>query len=317
MRGRDGERWRDAVQWLAVTVLVGSGGPACNDARDDGTSVGAGTVPTTAPDDESTAAAVDTTAGQRLDLGADTAATEGDVDGTDDCTQDVDIVFVMDVSTSMGPLLDALADEILVVDEALAALGLPNPPHYGLVVFVDDAAILGVGAPYPDVATLQQDFQSWSAFTSTDAQIGGGEPNSTWPENSLDALYLAAAGFQWRPAGDATLRMIIHTTDDTFWDGPTTANGESIAHGYDEVVGALQQRSIRTFSFAGQIGGSCECEDVTPGWSTPYQGKTPIPEATDGDVFDIDLVLAGQLSLSAAINDAVGQTMCQPYTPVG
>ncbi len=79
MRGRDGERWRDAVQWLAVTVLVGSGGPACNDARDDGTSVGAGTVPTTAPDDESTAAAVDTTAGQRLDLGAETAATEGDV----------------------------------------------------------------------------------------------------------------------------------------------------------------------------------------------------------------------------------------------
>lgn len=308
---RRGARW-------GMGLWLGAVGLACTDARDDGASDGAATVPTTTPDDgESTAVAIDTSAGQRLDLGDGATATEGDVDGTDDCTQDVDIVFVMDVSTSMGPLLDALADEILVVDEALAALGLPNPPHYGLVVFVDDAAILGVGAPYPDVATLQQDFQSWSAFTSTDAQIGGGQANSTWPENSLDALYLAAAGFQWRPAGDATLRMIIHTTDDTFWDGPTTANGESIAHGYDEVVGALQQRSIRTFSFAGQLGGSCACEDVTPGWSTPYQGKTPIPEATDGDVFDIDLVLAGQLSLSAAINDAVGQTMCQPYTPVG
>lgn len=318
--GRTGRR-----NWWAVAAVFGS---ACGDIRDeeDTTSPSSTIATTTAStsdpsgetDPSDATSTPESTGGMtKLDVGFDTAATEADVDGTDDCTQDIDIVFVMDVSTTMGPFLSTLADEILVVDEAIAALGLPNAPHYGLVVFVDDAAILNMGAPYGDVNTLRADFMQWSAFTSSNQQVNGGNQNSTWPENSLDALFLAAAGFQWRPAGDGTLRMIIHTTDDTFWNGPTMGNGLPIAHGYDEVVDTLQQGSIRTFTFSSQIGGSCECEDVTPGWSTPYQGKPTIPEATDGSVFDLDLVLAGQLSLSAAINGAIDETMCEPYTPVG
>ena len=250
----------------------------------------------------------------RLDVGE--GGTMGD-DPDDDpvaCDEDVDIVFVMDVSTSMGPFLSTLADEILVVDQALAALELPNPPHYGLVVFVDDTALLGGGAPYADVATLQDDFRMWSTFTSTNQQVAGGNSNSTWPENSLDALHAAAAGFQWRQ--DAA-RLVIHTTDDTFWEGPSTQNGVAIQHDYAGTVDALQSREIRVFSFAAQIGGSCECEDVTPGWSAPYLGMPAIPEATDGDVFDIDLVLAGQVSLADAINGAIETSMCDPYDPIG
>lgn len=298
-----------------LTLVIGSVA-ACAEPREDPEATTA-PLTTAATDVTTTSSGGDTTGEIKLDLGGGTFATEGDVDGTDDCQQDIDIVFVMDVSTSMGPVLSTLADEILVVDEAIAALGLPNPPHYGLVVFVDDAVILNMGEPYADVATLRADFMEWSAFTSSNQQVGGGNANSTWPENSLDALFVGGAGFQWRAAGDATLRMIIHTTDDTFWDGPTNANGVAIVHGYDEVVDTLQQATIRTFSFASQIGGSCECEDVTAGWSTPYQTKPPIPEATDGAVFDLDLVLAGQLSLSAAISGAIDDTMCQPYTPVG
>jgi hypothetical protein len=303
--------------WLLPLTLAS----ACSDARDEHDTVAsAATTVTTAAgssdDGPSSSAAVADT-GMLLDIGAATNATEADVDGTDDCVQDIDIVFVMDVSTSMGPFLSKLAEEILVVDQALAELGLPNPPHYGLAVFVDDAALLNMGAPYPDAPALHDEFVTWSAFTSTNSQVSGGGSNSTWPENSLDALYAAAAAFQWRPAGDDTLRLIIHTTDDTFWNGPTMADGVNILHGYDETVDALQQAEIRTFSFTAQIGGSCECEDVTPGWSAPYQGKPALPEATDGGVFDIDLVLAGQLSLSAAINGLVEDTMCEPYTPVG
>jgi hypothetical protein len=160
------------------------------------------------------------------------------------------------------------------------------------------------------------DFTEWSAFTSSNQQVGGGGFNSTWPENSLDALYAAASGFQWRPA-ESTLRIVIHTTDDTFWDGPTTGDGVAIQHGYADTVMALQERQIRVFSFAAQIGGMCECEDVTPGWSTPYLGQEAMPQATGGAVFDIDLVLADQVSLSAAIPDAVEDTMCDPYPPVG
>ncbi len=174
--------------------------------------------------------------------------------------------------------------------------------------------LLNGGAPYDSVATLQQDFNDWSAFTSTSSQVSGGGFNSTWPENSLDAIYLAAAaGFQWRPM-EGTLRLVIHTTDDTFWNGPTTADGVEIQHGYGETVMALQSREIRDFSFAAQIGGQCECENVTPGWSSPYMGMPAIPEAAGGLVYDIDLVLAQQVSLADALTGR-GRARCASRNP--
>jgi len=232
------------------------------------------------------------------------------------CDQDVDVVFVMDVSTTMGPFLATLSDEILAVDQALAGYDLPSAPHYGLAVFVDDAALLNTGTPYADVSGLQADFVTWGDFTASNQQVGGGNSNSTWEENSLDALALAAAGFQWRPA-ETTLRVIIHTTDDTFWDGPTTGNGVSIVNSYADTVDALQGAQIRVFSFADDIGGSCECEDVTSGWSTPYMGSPSIPEATDGGVFAIGQILSGAVSLSDAIASSVESSICDPYNPVG
>ena len=320
---------RTRIRFVAVGLVA----IACGDTRESDSGAD-GTAPTlsasasaTEGDDDGDTAGTEGASASADDDDASADGSEGpkfDVENMGDggvnpdtgtsCEEDIDIVFVMDVSTSMGPFLSKLADEILVVDEAIAALGLPNPPHYGLVVFVDDAAILNAGASYGDVEMLRADFMEWSAFTSSNYQVGGGNYNMTWPENSLDALYLAAAGFQWRPE---TLRMIIHTTDDTFWDGPTMQNGVAIQHGYEEVVEALQDREIRMFTFAAQIGGQCECEDVTPGWSAPYMGLPPIPESTDGEAFDIDLVLAGQLSLSAAINGAIEDNMCEPYPPQG
>jgi hypothetical protein len=310
---------------LNAVAFVAAWGIACAEPRDelDPTTVTppATTEPPSSTGSEaeaSTASAQsegDSTGGTKLDVLPPTELPNPTESGTN-CDQDVDIVFVMDVSTSMGPFLDQLATEIIFVDEALDAMDLPGDPHYGLVVFVDDAALLNGGAPYDSVATLQQDFNDWSAFTSTNGQVAGGGFNNTWPENSLDAIYLAAAGFQWRPM-ESTLRLVIHTTDDTFWDGPTVGNGVAIQHGYAETVMALQQREIRDFTFAAQIGGMCECENVTPGWSSPYMGMTPIPEATGGLVYDIDLVLAGQVSLADALTEAVETTMCEPYPPVG
>lgn len=301
---------------LVCTLALGCGDPADSDPAT--TSPASTSISPPATDEGSTTpGSPDGTAdsGPKLDV-APASDMPNITDGGDGCDQDVDIVFVMDVSTTMGPFLDQLATEIIFVDEALDALDLPGEPHYGLVVFVDDAALLNTGVSYDSVALLQQDFMEWSAFTSSNQQVSGGNLNTTWEENSLDALFLAASGFQWRPP-ESTLRLIIHTTDDTFWDGPTTGNGVPIVHSYGETVEALQTREIRTFSFAGTIGGQCECENVTPGWSTPYMGMDPIPEATAGGVYDIDEVLAGVVSLADAIENAVETTMCEPYPPVG
>ncbi len=312
--------------WLgrgSVALLVASG---CEEPRDDETNSGpvsitlgnsAGGSETGSIDDDDVDGASSSDGTPKLDVGsAPTTGQDPDGEGPNLCEQDIDIVFVMDVSTSMGPFLDTLATELFTVDQALAELDLPSPPHYGLVVFVDDIALLGAGAPYADAAALRADFEQWSDFTSSNQQVGGGNSNSTWPENSLDALHAAASGFQWRPV-DSTLRIVIHTTDDTFWEGPSTQNGVSIEHGYAQTVQALQDQQIRVFSFTAEVGGSCECDDVTAGWQAPYQGNPPIPQATDGGQFDIDGVLAGQLSLSEAINESVEGAVCDPYEPVG
>lgn len=259
-----------------------------------------------------TASESDASTGPKLDL--DTSTTGGTAETGEVCNQDVDIVFVMDVSTTMGPFLDKLEQEINAVDAALNQLTLPSPPQYGLVVFVDDVLISNAGAPYTDVNQLRADFEMWNTHTSTNQQVAGGTSNSTWHENSLDGLFLAASAFQWRPAAD-TLRLIIHTTDDTFWDGPTTGNGIAIQHGYAETVAQLQLEQVRVFSFAALIGGSCNCDDVSPGWSSPYMGMESIPEATGGGWWNIDEVLADNISLSASIDAAVEDTMCVPYPP--
>ena len=277
--------------------------PSATTGPDDGTTAGPGSSGETAESGPNV----------YFDLGPIPDEPGGKVPG---CQSAIDIVFVMDVSTTMGEFLGLMADEMLAVAAAIQALELPTTPHYGLAVFVDDAALLNDGMPYDDANALRDDFIYWSDFTSSNQQVGGGNSNSTWTENSLDALYLAATEFDWRPA-NTTTRIVIHTTDDTFWDGPTVGNGENILHGYEETVEAMQDAMVRGYSFADTIGGACECTDVSMGWSTPYLGMTPMPEATDGGVYDINQILGGTVSLADAINTAVEESYCDPYEPVG
>jgi hypothetical protein len=234
--------------------------------------------------------------------------------GTGECDDSVDVVFVMDVSTSMGPFLDKLAQEVLVVDQAVKQLEPNAPPRYGLVVFVDDVTFVNSGQPYTDILQLQQDFKYWSNFTSSNKQTSGTGSNSTWPENSLDALYVAAQDFPWRPSAQ-TLRMIIHTTDDTFWNGPTFQDGVQIQHSYVATLAKLQEQKVRVFSFAAELGGPLGWDDVKPGWFTGYQGMPPIPSAgaTGGNAWDINKVMQGTISLSDAINTAIEESRCEPY----
>ena len=289
---------------LVGTALVAA---ACSANSDDNEFEGS-----TSQGDPSGSGGDSSGAGGNISVGSASGGTTG-TGGQDGCTQNVDIVFVMDVSTSMGPFLDKLAQEMPVVDAAVKQLNLQSTPHYGLVVFVDDMLLVNGGQPYDDVAVLQQDFQQWAGFTSSNTQVSGGGYNSTWPENSLDGLY-GATGFAWRPA-EETLRIVIHTTDDTFWEGPSTQDGVPIAHNYDETVTALQQAQIRVFSFASMLGGPTETTDVSAGWFGPYNGKNSIPEATVGGVFELNQVMSGQISLSASINQAVSDSFCEPYEP--
>jgi hypothetical protein len=278
---------------------------------------------TTTASDPTTGAASDGTSTGDIDpstsIGSETTfASFGETTVGDPlCKQQIDIVFVMDVSTSMIDLLQKLEDEILTVDAKLKTLDVLPDVHYGLVVFVDDTLIINGGAPYADVQALKADFNTWWKFTQSNSQVNGGGFNGDWPENTIDALYTAAFGFQWRPFED-TLRMVIHCTDDTFGEKGANQSGVIIQHTYDETVLALQEREVRVFAFADNdmTGGPGNNQDVSMGFFTPYQGKTPIPDATDGGAFNINKVYTNELSLNAAINDSVEMSLCQQYIPM-
>jgi len=204
----------------------------------------------------------------------------------DNCNQDVDVVFVLDVSGSMIPPLTKLEAEVAKVDAALLTKNLPNPPHYGLVIFVDDVMMMNGGAPYTDIAALRAavtaEINTTNLTAPRQASASVTEANFSWPENSLDALHTAATSFQWRPVA-TTLRTIIHVTDASFWDlaAVSSAAGDpmmlevagaggcsntlvafastctltSSVHSYDETITALRDNSIWVNTFAARTGG--------------------------------------------------------------
>jgi hypothetical protein len=237
---------------------------------------------------------------------------DSDGDGDADCYENLDIVFVLDVSTTMGFILQTLENQI--GDVWTKAMEIDDEPHFGLVVFVDDVTVAGA-QPYPDVASIQADFHQWYTHTSSNEQTTTTKSNVDFPENSLDALHAAAGGFDWRDHHN-TLRVIIHATDDTFREPPATFSGAiPAAHGYDETVDALQEAFIRVASFAAYKGGPVGNADVSLGFLADYEGKPSIPEATDGQAFDLEQVGKGT-SLVDAINDFVLDEICTEYAPI-
>jgi hypothetical protein len=235
---------------------------------------------------------------------------DGDSDTDTECYEQLDIVFVLDVSTTMSGYLSTLESQIGLVWDA--ALELDDDPHFGLVVFVDDVLVANSGQTYASTAAIQTDFHTWYVHTSSNQQTQSSATNGDWPENTLDALYKAATTYDWRPQ-DITLRVIIHATDDTFREYPASfSSGIPVLTTYDEVVSTLQQQQIRVASFAAHLGGPMGNADVEPGFFTDYAGQGAIPASTSGQVFDIDQV-GSTISLADAINEFVIEEFCDPY----
>lgn len=259
-------------------------------------------------------------------------------DGT--CNQDVDIVFVLDVSGSMIPPLTTLEREVDLVDAALATKNLPHPPHYGLVIFVDSAMVLNGGMPYVDVAALKADLQSNIDMTQNNPprQLNGDADNLSWPEDALDGLYVAATEFQWREPVK-TLRTIILITDASFWDIMAPSSGADAEqnmgffpnhvsmHGYDETIAQLRMQQIWVNTFAAKTGGPPDgmmsppshgewrgtSVNVGIGYFEPYNGKPSIADSTGGLAWDIDDVYDMKISLATPINQSIEAHQCAVY----
>ncbi len=226
----------------------------------------------------------------------------------------LDVVFVLDVSTSMTPILGALQDGIADVWDYAA--GLTLFAQFGLVVFVDDVQVTNGGGPWASAAALQAEFAAWRAFCGSEAEPGG-SAGTNWdcPENAIDALWQAADRFSWRPG---STRVVVFATDDTFVEPPATLGSGylPVGHTYADLVTHLRDNQIRVAAFAARDSHNCSIppvHDTQPGFYTPWGGTPSLPEATGGRVFDVEGVRDGTISMSEAINDVILEEYCTPY----
>jgi len=229
------------------------------------------------------------------------------------CYSQLDVVFVMDVSTTMSNILSELEGEIGLVWDFVAGKFPDETPHFGLTVFVDDVLMTNSGQPFGAVGDIKTEFNKWYTHTSTNEQTQSTASNLDWPENSLDALAVSATDFNWRNSAE-TLRIVIHATDDTFLEKPDKFDSNIAAeHTYDETVALLVQEKVRVGAFAAKIGGSTGTTNVEPGFFTDYNSRPSIPEATGGEVYFIEDVKDGTIHMYDSVNTFIENVMCRSY----
>jgi hypothetical protein len=272
-------------------------------------------------------------------------AVDGRLTDAETCEEVIDVVFVLDTSSSMDFVLTKLEQQIAQVVTASNAVAADA--HFGLIVFQDNHVIdstgpLDGGKVHTAATTLQTRFRHYrDVYTANNRNPGDGPTGPTTQnplceENSLDALYAAAADFPWR--NNAT-RVVILATDDTFLERPDNygdRDGDGLTNKTDfpregdypaartlsETVAALRGAKVRVFSFSRITQPSLfeRCgtprrypwTSITDGWTTNYKGAAPIPVQTDGGNFDLDQVRAGTRSLADTINEVVLDSHCNP-----
>lgn len=161
-----------------------------------------------------------------------------------------DIVFVLDVTGSMGNEIAAVRDNIVEFADSLSYQGIEF--QLGMVTFLDN-----IENTYP----FMTDVQKFQSIAAEQFAHGGGDG----PENSLEAL-MYATQFNFRPEAN---RIVIWITDA---DYHITDNVTSLS--INEVSNALVANGIRVFCIG------------TKGFQTVFYD--PIVMNTGGTYYDIN-----------------------------
>jgi hypothetical protein len=232
------------------------------------------------------------------------------------CEAPLDVVLVLDVSSSTPPDLARLRDGAPALFEALSAAS--TDPRLGLVVFVDDALAVDDCAPIAGPEALAAALDEWRAFSSTNTSPVSRIPNVDCVENSLDALATAITGCAWRDGG----RVIVHLTDDTFAERPAVLSGPFgpgvvVTSTYLEVSDALAREGIVLGALArdgagAACGGPTPSPDVGRGFHRPFGAEVSLPERTGGAVWDLDAMRRGELDPVASIAALLERVQCAP-----
>ncbi|MEM1093627.1 MAG: VWA domain-containing protein [Bacteroidota bacterium] len=137
-----------------------------------------------------------------------------------------DVVFVLDVSGSMGNEIAAVRSNIVEFADSLTQRGIDY--RLGLVAFRDAVT---------EVSNFTDDVDSFRGVVGRQTASGGGDR----PENSLDAIDRAAQ-FAFRPTAQ---RVLIWITDADYYEGTTDTRTQ---HTAESIVGTLLREGITLYS---------------------------------------------------------------------
>jgi hypothetical protein len=274
------------------------------------------------PDAGTSDASVDADVDASLDASADVGDVGPPVDAG--CTAPLDVVLVVDVSTSMAADVANIRASIASVWDTAHALS--SDAHLSLVVFVDDALAIDGVPPFPDgggcmpfttADDLGTQLDRWEMFCATNESPVSHLQNHDCAENSLDAIMAGVAC----PLRDGSTRVLVHVTDDTFVERPGVLSGEwgggvHVQFNYVEVTTALTDRHFHVGVF-GQSGVGDDCgaghsPDVGRGFSSDFGTLPSLPEATGGRFWDLREVRAGNVDVATSIDDFLRDVYCAP-----
>ncbi|AKF07791.1 VWA domain-containing protein [Sandaracinus amylolyticus] len=232
------------------------------------------------------------------------------VDARITCDAPLDVVFVIDVSTSMREEAERLRTGVESIWNA--AQDLTSNTQFGLVVFVDDAVAVNGCSPFASIASLQSELMRWRDFCASNRSPSSDLQNTDCTENSLDALHLAATTCPWRAGAT---RVIVHVTDDTFAERPQRlSDAVTVQHTYAEVASELVTRELRVGAFAvpgaGEPCGAGSSPDVGRGFHAPFGAMPSLPMQTRGRAYDLRAVRSGSLDMAASITELLADEYC-------
>ena len=210
----------------------------------------------------------------------------------------IDLVFVVDVSTSMSGHA-ALRTSIDRLFERVASS--PTPVRIGLTTFENDVVLHG-GARFLERDAFFEELdaelvpEAWTPNDALPRHLGNDEPE----ENILDALARSADWFDFGP--DHRVAFVL-LTDDTFLEPPAVfGDGTRALHRYAGVVERLSRRGITLHAVHAKARGR--------GLSAPYRGQEGLVAATGGQSAEIARLRAATLDTLFAA--ALGAGECAP-----
>ena len=210
----------------------------------------------------------------------------------------LDLVFVLDVSTTMNEMA-SLRTGMQGLFDAIEANDLDV--RFGLTTFVNDVIV------HRDGEFLDRD----AFFSEFDSQLVQGEwvPDGTRPrqlanfdfeENSLTALQRSAREFAFRRGAR---RYILLMTDATFKEAPGTFSDGSRAYAsFSEVTRTLEEEEIRLFAVLDGASGA--------GIASGYRGRPSLVSATGGTWFELAEVDSGALTLDSLLTGLLTAPAC-------